>query len=269
MAFRFARANPALRSLLIGASLMALAGCQTSQLVESMEIGDATPGAPPAVPRKNKGALPAAASAYTDPLVVSVPGGKKSPAVSRAKEPSSAEPAQQVAAPADLGELTMQPTTVSAGRNSIFSPPPEAAMPELPTGENPATGGDMASLSPNSNASSSIVPADLPSRAVSPMSKSLFSADLPEPVEPMRETAVMPDYQEPMAPAKYDAAEPVSLAEEEAESSPSAKPVEANGQDVATAEAPQKKRRWLPSLSELLSGGKKNKAAAETSTENR
>lgn len=265
MASRFVRANPAIRSLLVGASLLALSGCQTNQLVETMEVGDASPDTPAAVPKKSKGALPASASAYTDPLVVSVPN-KKTPAAARASAPATPDPAQQVAAPANLGELTMQPTTVSAGRSSIFSAPAQAAMPES---EDLTAGAETTSLAANGNASSSIVPTDLPSRAVSPMNKSLFSADLPEPVEPTRETAVMPDYSEPAAPAKYDAAEPVSLAEEEAHKSAAVAPAAAAEPEVASADAPQKKRKWLPSLSELLSGGKKNKAEPNASTETR
>lgn len=266
MASRFVRANPAIHSLLVGASLLALAGCQTNQLVETMEVGDAAPETSAAVPKKNKGALPASASAYTDPLVVSVPNSKKVPASAHAKAPASPDPVQQVAAPANLGELTMQPTTVSAGRSSIFSAPAQAAMPES---EDLTAGAETTSLAANGNASSSIVPTDLPSRAVSPMNKSLFSADLPEPVEPAREAAVMPDYSEPVAPTKYDAAEPVSLAEEEGQKSAAAVPATAAEPEVASADAPQKKRKWMPSLSELLSGGKKNKAEPNASTETR
>lgn len=265
MASRFVRANPAIHSLLVGASLLALSGCQTNQLVETMEVGDTAPDTPALVPNKNKGALPASASAYTDPLVVSVPN-KKAPAATRASAPAAPDPVQQVAAPANLGELTMQPTTVSAGRSSIFSAPAQATMPES---EDLSAGTQTASLAANGNSSSSIVPADLPARAVSPMNKSLFSADLPEPIEPTRETAVMPDYSEPAAPAKYDAAEPVSLAEEEAQKSDDTVPATAKEPEVASVEAPQKKRKWLPSLSEILSGGKKNKADQNASTETR
>lgn len=266
MALRFVPAHPAIRSLLVGASLLALAGCQTSQLVETMEVGDAAPTAPAVAPKKPKGTLPASASAYTDPLVVSVPTSKKVHAATRTGAPASADPVQQVAAPANLGELTMQPTTVSAGRTSIFSAPAQAAMPEP---EDLTTGAETASLAANGHASSSIVPADLPSRAVSPMNKSLFSADLPEPAEPARETAVMPDYSEPATPAKYDPAEPVSLAEEEARKPAAPNPANTVEPEVAAAEVPQKKRKWMPSLPELLSGGKNNKVEPNASAESR
>ncbi|MGX5666103.1 hypothetical protein ACWKW9_09000 [Rhizobium daejeonense] len=264
MASRFVRANPAIHLLLVGASLLALAGCQTNQLVETMEVGDAAPETPAAVPKKNNGPLPASAAAYTDPLVVSAANDRKVPTATRKNAPVTPDPVQQVAAPADLGELTMQPTTVSAGRNSIFSAPTQAATQES---EDLTTASETVSPTVNTSASSSIVPADLPARAVSPINKSLFSADLPQPVEPTREAAVMPDYSEPAAPTKYDAAEPISLAEEEAQKSTASVPAAAAEPEVASADAPQKKRKWLPSLSEILSGGKKNKGDQNASAE--
>lgn len=175
-------------------------------------------------------------------------------------------------ATADLGELTMQPTGVRAGSNSIF-----------------AAGRGTATNAPPPTASisgSSLLPADLPTAGVQATSKSLFSPTVANiQIEQSAPTpAVTPQIVSPgvddEAPILRKLSDPRPkrkiLALREPTATPT-QPVEVTEAQLVALDAvpetdsetaaptdgaltPAAKKSWLPSLSKLLSGGKKGAA---------
>lgn len=255
------------RAALPAMAALMLASCQTT--AQEAAQGDAVPDTTVA------GAAPAKAgktgqktgAGYSDPFVVSMAGQKTAqPATAPAGDGAIAAyapaPAStQTANAADLGELTMQPTAVNASRNSLFSQAPAAASEPVAADTPPPTDmamADGAMANGAATTSSSIVPSDLPSRQINPMSKSLFSADLRQAEPPVMETASapaasaeeVPVYEQPGA-ATADVAEAPSeeAVAYAAEPAPEAVPT--------PSPAPAKKRKWLPTLSEIF-GKKKN-----------
>ncbi|MGL3605645.1 hypothetical protein ACSV9I_03935 [Rhizobium sp. G187] len=194
------------------------------------------------------------------------------------------------ASAADLGDLTMQETGVRAGTNSIFAAARSPAPLPEPEVVQPGQVGQNA-------ASTSIVPSDLPVVGVRAVSKSLFSptiqasaavdpaaATMPvaEPTPPAAQTTddgppVLRKLSDPRPKRKMLALrEPqqqvpqqVQMTEEQltalgAVAAPSAADVASAAEplaDPATNAAPATtKKRWMPSLSKLLSGGTAAKA---------
>lgn len=239
------------------AALM-LASCQTTAKDNTAQ-GDADPTEATETAAKAPSAKPGAATAYVDPMVSTAEGPATQPAVA----PAVAAAYAPTQGPADLGELTMQPTGVNASRNSLFSA--TAAASEAPVAETaaapqPADPQVATAAAPAASASPSIVvPSDLPTRKVNPMSKSLFSAELREPEPPVVETAArpatsaeeMPVYSSDEQPV-YDPAEPYVEEDQAKTLAPQAAPEVVA--ETPPAEEP-KKRKWLPSLGEIF--GKK------------
>lgn len=142
-----------------GACLLSLHACATTS-DDRAAIGDAVPElAINSATAQGKPARKPGGTGYSDPLVVNVADAPAAPS-------TTAEPPLQTAAAAGLGDLVMQPTAINAGRSSIFAPQQTGATVDVATA--------------STNTSASIVPADMPTRRVSPMSSSLFSA--PQPV---------------------------------------------------------------------------------------
>lgn len=248
------------------AAALMLASCQTTAQ-DSAAQGDAVPmetaSAAAAKPVSSK----KTANGYTDPLVSAA-----APNTDPASRPSAA-PAGDGAiaayapapAPADLGELTLQPTAVNASRNSLFSQAPAAASespaPVAAETNAPADAQGVALADSASDSSTSIVvPSELPTREVNPMRKSLFSAELRQPQPPVIEQAYLPPetagerpvYSADETPIYEDAAaapQPAAKAEQQVAQ---AAPVDAA--DPAEPEQP-KKRKWLASLKAVF--GKK------------
>lgn len=247
-----------LRSGLLGrviaptlAALM-LASCQTTAQ-DTAAQGDAGPTE--TASGKALSSKPGAAKAYVDPLVSTA----HAPATQAAVPPAVAAAYAPTQGPADLGELTMQPTSVNASRNSLFSATPaasEAPVAETAAASQPADPQVATAAPAAASASPSIVvTSKLPTRQVNPMSKSLFSAELREPEPPVVEEAAlpaatadeMPVYSSEEQPV-YDPADPYV---EEQSTQPAAPDVAA---ETLAPEEP-KKRKWLPSLAEIF--GKK------------
>lgn len=157
---------------------------------------------------------------YTDPLIVSA-APAQTPATA---DPTAAgtpvaldtpPPAPQEG-PANLRELTMQPTTVSASSNSLF------ANQQLAYAGAPAT----------SNAGS-IVPPDMPvRRGIRPSLASVYSAPQPQPAAEMP-VAAQPDGGYLLKPQHGGQAAPVEAAYDAAEPMPATEP--------APAATPEKK----------------------------
>lgn len=254
----FARvAAPAIAALI-------LASCQTTAQ-DSAAQGDAIPmeaaGTMPAKPDKPQKTT----GAYTDPLVASAAGSSNrqvdSPVSSGDGSLAAYAPSPT---PSDLGELTMQATSVNASRNSLFSRAPAMAEESLgaPPANTPADTEAMALAESGRGTSTSIVvPSELPTRQVNPMSKSLFSAELRQPRPAVIEEAALPKASSGEPPVYaagelpvYDnpasAAQPVVENERQA-----AEAAEATAVD-AEPEQP-KKRTWLTSLKAMI-GQKKD-----------
>lgn len=202
---------------------------------------------------------------------------------------------QQQAAPAqpahqDLGAL--QATEVNSGKNSLFSASrPQAAAP-IPVAE--AEAAQTQPVATNAQPVTSLVPGNMPTLGVNAMSKSLFSPSTEQqqmlPVEEQAAPAVAsvplvePDngppklhklsdprpkrkmlaLREPTATVTAAVPQRVQLTPAQLkamgavpETSAEAEVVAAAGPDESSAPAPKKK--WLPSLSELLKGGSKPK----------
>ena len=258
----FARvAAPAIGALM-------LASCQTTAQ-DSAAPGDAIPteaaGNTPTKPAPAKKAT----GVYTDPLVASAAGSSNrqvNPPVSSGDGSLAAYAPSQT--PSDLGELTMQATSVNASRNSLFSPAPVVAEESLgaPPANTPATtpaDTEAMALAENGRGTSTsiVVPSELPTRQVNPMSKSLFSAELRQPRPAVIEEAALPAASSGEPPVYaagelpvYDnpasAAQPVVENERQA-----AEAAEATAVD-AEPEQP-KKRTWLTSLKAMI-GQKKD-----------
>lgn len=233
------------RLALPAVATLLLAACQTT--ADSAVQGDiAAPEAANALPvKKANGANP-----YSDPLVVSA----SSPASKSAAVPAGDSALTAYApASANLGELTMQPTSVNASRNSLFSQAPAAE------GFDPTTDITATTEGANTGSTGIVVPADLPTRQVNAMSKSLFSADLRQPEPPVvGDTAL---------PVESAYGQPVYTPEEQpvyAEPGSAALPITGEDRPEVVQAAPNKdepaadkKRKWLPSIAEVF-GRKKS-----------
>jgi hypothetical protein len=191
----------------------------------------------------------------------------------------------------NLGELTMQPTTVTPGSNSLFS---AAQKTQAATAVDPAAAQQVAAVPGGQRGS--LVPSEMPTLGVNAMRKSLFS---PSPEQqmlmqqqalqeqaraaadsslPLTESAAI-DTEEPVLKRLSDPRPkrkmlalresggsvpdsvqltPDQLAAMGAVEEPDpAEPLPAE-ELAAAVEGGQPKKRWLPSLSDLLKGGKKN-----------
>lgn len=245
----------------VAAALM-LASCQTTAQ-DGAAQGDAVPMETASAAASNS-APKKTATHYMDPMVSAATSGAN-PAARTSAPPAgdgaiaAYAPAQ---APADLGELTLQPTAVNASRNSLFSQAP-AAVSESPAplaaeAGTPTAAQAVALADGGSDSSTSIVvPSELPTREVNPMRKSLFSAELRQPQPPVVEQAYLPPETAGETPV-YAADETPIYEDAAAASQPAAKAEQQVAQaapaDPAEPEQP-KKRKWLASLKEML--GKK------------
>lgn len=320
----FRRPAIALLTLL---SAVPLASCQTSA-DEVLSIGDSAPS-------EDMAATVPAGKAFRDPYVVAVSGQpgspeqalpqneteparlKRQPVPMAAAFADIAEPPPEVLAlqqqamqgraqasdsrsqpaPADLGELTMQPTAVNAGNNSLFSAGRANAQAVAADASPAAT----AVAEAGAAASPSLVPSEMPTLGVNAVRKSLFSpspqqqalmqqqalqeqaaASTPEGL-PLTEAAAVAGDEPPVLKKLSDPRpkrkilalrEPTATVPERVQLTPDqlqamgavpeydpAEPLPAGEQTVADAEAPTKKKKWLPSLSDLLKGGKKQETA--------
>lgn len=211
-----------------------------------------------------------------------------------------AQPAGQPQAQAqpDLGDITMQPTAVNAGNSSLFS----AGRANQPSAAQTGDMGTAQVAAAGSAASPSLVPGDMPTLGVNAMRKSLFSpsaeqqalmqqqglqAQTPQPTAeglPLTESTTAPAEEQPVLMKLSDPRpkrkilalrEPTSAVPERVQLTPDqlqamgavqefdpAEPLPADEQVVAEADAGPKKMSWLPSLSNLLKGGKKAEKAA-------
>ena len=198
------------------------------------------------------------------------------------------QPTGQAAAAANLGELTMQPTTVAAASNSLFSAgqrvqPPAAVDPAAPQAA-------TAEASPRG----SLVPSEMPTLGVNAVRKSLFSPSAEQTMlmqqQALQEQAPAASDTLPLTdPATASTEEPglkklsdprpkrkmLALRETETEmpervqltpdqlqalgaveEADPAEPLPAE-ELMADAEAAKKKKAWLPSLADMFKGGKK------------
>lgn len=295
-----------------------LASCQTSA-DEVLSFGENAPS--------EEAAAPAGKRAFRDPYVVAVSGQvadasgpapsqietdpprlKRQPVPMAAAYSDIAEPPPEVLAlqqqagqgqaqapaqaqvAANLGELTMQPTTVTPGSNSLFS---AAQRPQAATAVDPAAA-QQAAAAPGDQRGS-LVPSEMPTLGVNAMRKSLFS---PSPEQQMlmqqqalqeqaraaeasslplteeaatgAEEPVLKRLSDPRPKRKMLALrEPTGSVPEQVQLTPDqlaamgaveepdpAEPLPAE-ELAAEAAAGEKKKSWLPSLSDLLKGGKK------------
>ncbi|MFY8098685.1 MAG: hypothetical protein ACOVOA_01845 [Allorhizobium sp.] len=203
-------------------------------------------------------------------------------------------PAQaQVAA--NLGELTMQPTTVTPGSNSLFS---AAQRTHAATAVDPAAAQQVPAAPGDQRGS--LVPSEMPTLGVNAMRKSLFSPSAEQQMLmqqqalqeqaraaeasslPLTEEAAtgaeepgLKRLSDPRPKRKMLALrEPTGSVPEQVQLTPDqlaamgaveepdpAEPLPAE-ELAAVAAAGEKKKRWLPSLSDLLKGGKKTEDVA-------
>jgi hypothetical protein len=212
---------------------------------------------------------------------------------------NSASPAsRQPAAAQDIGALTMQPTAVTPASNSLFAAGQKTTA---ATGVEPAAAtAEVATATPAPR--SSLVPSEMPTLGVNAMRKSLFSPSpeqqmlmqqqaleaearntpateqipLTEAVSPGGEEPVLKKLSDPRPKRKMLALrEPAATVPERVQLTPDqlqamgavaepdpAEPLPAEAL-VAEAEAGQPKKRWLPSLSDLLKGGKAREQATQ------
>jgi hypothetical protein len=198
-------------------------------------------------------------------------------------------------APVDLGELTMQPTAVAPGSNSLFSAGQQRQTSAAAVDESPAT--QVASSAPD--ASGSLVPQNMPTLGVNAVRKSLFSPSaeqqlllqqqaMQQPAAPMpltedaasaavEETPGLKKLSDPRPKRKMLALrEPTATVPDQVQLTPDqlqamgaveeadpAEPLPAE-ELVAEADAGARKKGWLPSLSDLLKGGKKKSETVTT-----
>lgn len=305
------RATP---RLLAALGCVFLASCQTSA-DEVLSLGEATPS-------EEASASKPAKKAFRDPYVVAASAEqpsqsdadparlKRKPVPLAAAYADIAEPPPEVlalqqqaaqgqgqsatkASPStDLGELTMQPTTVAAASNSLFS----ASQKPQPV----SNGGQQTPQIASADAapSGSLVPSEMPTLGVNAVRKSLFSPSAEQQMlmqqQALQEQAPAPAGAAPMIDSTAASAEePVlkklsdprpkrkMLALREPETSvptrvqltpdqlqamgavqefDPAEPMPAEEQ----ANAAGKKKKWLPSLGDLLKGGKKTGDVAST-----
>ena len=250
------------------AALM-LASCQTTTRDDAIQ-GDAIP----VESASNTPTKPASAKStshgYTDPLVASAagPGSRQGDMTSAVSSGDGSLAAYAPApSPSDLGELTLQPTSVNASRTSLFSPAPAVAEETLaapPAGAAPPA--DTQAMAPadggRDTSTSIVVTSELPTRQVNPMSKSLFSAELRQPRPADIEEAALPAASSDEPPVYAADEQPVydnaaSAAQPVVENEQQAAEAAATAQaDVAAPEQP-KKRTWLASLKTMI-GRKKD-----------
>lgn len=224
------------RIVLCGVTLAVLQGCATTGEKASAE---ATPA-----PASEVAALPAGTvarksalkrSGYSDPSVVAMAGADQQPM------PTSATAHENAAAPgaatANLGEVVMQPAAINAGRSSIFAQQQEP-MP--------------ADAAASTMTAASLVPAEMPTRRVSPMTGSLFSTPQYASADPAGlpsdELVASPPLEEE-APADIADAPTATDAEEAASADP-AEPV------AEEAPAEPAKKTLFPILGRLLGKAK-------------
>lgn len=256
----------------------------------SGQVADASATAPSQIetdpPRLKRQPVPMAA-AYSD--IAEPP-----PEVLALQQQASQAPAQAKAA-ANLGELTMQPTTVTPGSNSLFS---AGQRTQAATAVDPAAAQQVAAAPGDQRGS--LVPSEMPTLGVNAVRKSLFS---PSPEQQMlmqqqalqeqaraAETSSLPlteeaatGAEEPVLKRLSDPRpkrkmlalrEPTGSVPEQVQLTPDqlaamgaveepdpAEPLPAE-ELAAEAAAGEKKKRWLPSLSDLLKGGKKTEDVA-------
>jgi hypothetical protein len=238
----------------------------------------------------SKKSAPATSAAGELPLYEPAPA--KSPTMAAAyadiaEPPPEVMALQQQPPAADLGEVIMQPTGVDAGKNSLFSASPQAAAASIETPQADAATEDQVA------SSGSIVPSDMPTLKVNAMSKSLFSpataqqqgiVDIPADALPLTEadaasqaivasatgpveeegSPVLKRLSDPRPKRKMVAHRTVpALAADPQPAAPiaavdpgeAAVPVSADTTQTAAVDPP-KKKKFLPSLRELLKGGK-------------
>ncbi|THV13588.1 hypothetical protein [Rhizobium rhizophilum] len=197
-----------------------------------------------------------------------------------------AQPTGQASPPANLGELTMQPTTVAPGSNSLFS---AGQRNQAGTAADPAAPPmAVAEAAP----SGSLVPGEMPTLGVNAVRKSLFSpsaeqqmlmqqqalqeqapasaGSLPLTDQTSTEEPILKKLSDPRPKRKMLALresetsvpEQVQLTPDQlqamgaVEEADPAEPLPAE-ELVANAEPSKKKKAWLPSLKDMLKGGKK------------
>lgn len=294
-----------------------LASCQTSA-DEVLSFGDNAPS--------EEAAAPAGKRTFRDPYVVAVSGQvvdasatapsqietdaprlKRQPVPMAAAYSDIAEPPPEVLAlqqqasqgqapaqaqaAANLGELTMQPTTVTPGSNSLFS---AGQRTQAATAVDPAAAQQVAAAPGDQRGS--LVPSEMPTLGVNAVRKSLFSPSAEQQMlmqqqalqEQARaaETSSLPLTEEVATGAEEPALkrlsdprpkrkmlalrEPGGSVPESVQLTPDqlaamgaveepdpAEPLPAE-ELAAAVGGGQPKKRWLPSLSDLLKGGKKN-----------
>ncbi|MGV8937079.1 MAG: hypothetical protein ACOH2J_08135 [Allorhizobium sp.] len=163
----------AARAIACSLTVMALAGCVSTDkdaitnLLAVKPSETAAPAAPDDV------AANEADDEYTDPMVVAM-GGQPT-----ASDNVSSQVAAYSAATEPDPNVVMQPARIQAGRSSIFSV--AAADPAASAAPVATTAAD-----------GSIVPADQPSRGISPTSTSLFSASAPVNGQESLDVAALP-----------------------------------------------------------------------------
>ncbi|GEO84913.1 MULTISPECIES: hypothetical protein [Alphaproteobacteria] len=248
---QFIRGGSITRLALPAVATLVLASCQTTAPNNTAEGDAALPEiATAAGPNTQRNTD----KVYSDPLVVSAAtSGAQTAGRSAAQAPgaSGADSTLAAYAPADLSQLTMQPTAVNASRNSLFSTAPADAA---------GIADDQTTASAVTSTSASIVAtADLPTRQVSPMRKSLFSAELRQPAPPEIDPAALPVESAAEQPIYSAENQPIYNQSATDGSLPASQPQTTQAQpavawDPAEPEQPQK-RKWLASLKEMF--GKK------------
>lgn len=300
-----------------------LASCQTSA-DEVLSLNEASPAQEAAAATGKK--------AFRDPYVVAVSGQvadasgalasqvetdpprlKRQPVAMAAAYSDIAEPPPEVLAlqqqasqgrpqapgqaqvAANLGELTMQPTTVTPGSNSLFS---AAQKTQAAAAVDPAAAQQGAVVSAEQRGS--LVPSEMPTLGVNAVRKSLFSPS-PEQQMLMQQKALQEQARASEAsslPLTEEAAtgaeepllkrlsdprpkrkmlalrEPAGSVPEQVQLTPDQlaamgaveepDPAEPLPAEELAAAASEKKKGWLPSLSDLLKGGKKKQEVATT-----
>ncbi|MFN3507085.1 MAG: hypothetical protein ACK4ZU_06400 [Allorhizobium sp.] len=298
------RATPGLLAIL---SCVFLAACQTSA-DEVLSLGDATPS-------EEASASTPAKRTFRDPYVVATSAAqpvqsdpdparlKRKPVPLAAAYADIAEPPPEVLAlqqqaaqgqgqpaskaspSADLGELTMQPTTVAAASNSLFS----ASQKPQPA----SNGGQQTPQIASADAApaGSLVPSEMPTLGVNAVRKSLFSpsaeqqllmqqqalqleASAPAEAAPLADSTaasaeepVLKKLSDPRPKRKMLALrEPETSVPTQVQLTPDQLQAMGAVQEFDPAEplpveeqanAAGKKKKWLPSLGDLLKGGKK------------
>ena len=193
-------------------------------------------------------------------------------------------------APQDLG--AMQPTDVNTGKNSLFSATRSQASAPAPSPDDARAAPVPATVSA-AEPVTSLVPGNMPTLGVNAMSKSLFSPSAEQPqMLPVEEppvaaaAATIPTAEPDTGPPKlHKLSDPMLALREPTATVTGAVPAqvqltpaqlqamgavpETSADNVTQAAAtpddpaaPTPKKKWLPSLSELMSGGSKTRSKA-------